>query len=41
MEVAPTPILLLQKPSDHCPKLQTIKEDRAEGRDDETNSDHS
>lgn len=33
MEVAPSPLVLPLKPS-HSPKLETIREDRAEGRDD-------
>lgn len=36
MEVAPSPVVLPLKPS-HCPNLETIKEDRAEGRDDNDN----
>ncbi|XAR59969.1 hypothetical protein NMG60_11033169 [Bertholletia excelsa] len=34
IEVAPPPLLLPQKPS-NCPKLETIREEMAEGRDDE------
>ncbi|KAL3518381.1 hypothetical protein ACH5RR_020970 [Cinchona calisaya] len=33
MEVAPSPLVLPLKPSSHSPKLETIREDRAEGRD--------
>lgn len=33
MEVAPSPMVFPQKPSHESPKLETIREDGAEGRD--------